>query len=248
MPSGSRHVRFVDDIPPTPSSTNTTILSSAGPLTPRLYGTRIIPLPSVAEEQHEGSITPSPLFSFNHAPLQVQLHAILAIPSPLVWDLRFEPRTASVSYGNTLHRGSLSPALLAEPVTRPERRLITLASEGYPWKIEVAPSSRSTNSPTFVTVDDMLCQLYRNLRQPVTPAEYNTLTERAKEAVTKAYRARCSRIMNPEERKGEEKKGVKRIDYLKDAHFWNGLMLCQSKSGQDGRPGREVAQLYVRKS
>lgn len=71
---------------------------------------------------------------------------------------------------------------------------------------------------------DVLYCLFRHLRLAVSWEEYETqATGPARVAVNSAYRARCARIVDPEERAREEGKGIKRIDFLQGKKIFKGL-------------------------
>ncbi|TFK16333.1 hypothetical protein FA15DRAFT_761450 [Coprinopsis marcescibilis] len=109
---------------------------------------------------------------------------------------------------------------LAQSATSPPLHQLTIVCpEFLPWHIVV-------NAPpgAFVSVRDVLDTIYRELRHPVTRAEYESLGS-LKRAVDAAYFARISRIADPHHRDLEARKGVKRIDLLMGRTRFSGLSL-----------------------
>jgi hypothetical protein len=195
-----KHVRFAltNDVylspaPPTPSpSFSISSLPSTEPLTPSpLSHFGYAPLPPTPAKLAVGPVRVNPVVGYSLHP-------------PFAWNISRHPLSP-----NTL----LPSHVLAEPATNPPLASITIKSVHIPWSITVTPvpPSHKPNgfAASFVTVEDVLLTLYRALRLPVRPLEFENLPSHdARYHVNNAYRART--YGNPE----ETAKGLKRIDFF----------------------------------
>ncbi|KAI0078267.1 hypothetical protein K474DRAFT_1565924, partial [Panus rudis PR-1116 ss-1] len=119
----------------------------------------------------------------------------------------------------------LSPETLFQPATQPPTSKLVLRSELYPWKIEVVPLDNS-NPHAPVTVRDLLYTLYRNLRLPVSEKEFQQACReqpQLERGAYDAYRARYAKISDPGARVEEQRKGLKRVDFLMKRLSFAGL-------------------------
>jgi hypothetical protein len=115
----------------------------------------------------------------------------------------------------------ISPEEFSEAATHPPVSSLRITCPHFQWPIVVSPSSRSVS---FVTVLDVFDAVYRALRVPVHPTEYKQLpSSDATRNVNAAYYHRCERVGDLDERKLEESKGVKRVDFLVGKNQFLGL-------------------------
>ncbi|KAF9460204.1 hypothetical protein BDZ94DRAFT_1266627 [Collybia nuda] len=167
---------------------------------------------------------PHPSFQLKRSPSpesssdEMHIHFILAfIPygAPAVrYDVSLPPSTLE---------DQLTGDVFAEPATHPPLPSLSIVCSFLPkrWHIEVTSWSRP-GAP--VTVRDVFKSIYHELRTPVSPTEYNDLRlYEDTEDVDAAYFHRCGRIENYRDRREEELKGVKRIDFLRGRNRFLGL-------------------------
>lgn len=209
-----RHVRFNEEnifyspVPsestPSPSTSESSLPSSTGPTTP----------PQLRE-----------LF-MNLGP--VAIHPILAYHPyvfPINYDVSYPPNTASANI-----RASpinLDSYCLAGPATTPPIPILSLQNDFLPWRCEI----RASTSP-YVTVEDVLIQLYRFLRTPGTREEYKAVpSQRARDTIAETYHNRCLRASSAEAYAEEQRKGLKRVDFLMGRTTFMGL--SSTKLGPD---------------
>lgn len=98
---------------------------------------------------------------------------------------------------------------------------LTIISSELPWKVEVKASNG-----TYVTVQDVLHAVYRNLRTPMSDAELTLACKNPKvtaAAVDDAYKLRYRSIRDPNMRQVEKDKGCKRVDVLMKSVTFAGL-------------------------
>jgi hypothetical protein len=76
---------------------------------------------------------------------------------------------------------------------------------------------------------DILIAVYRELRLTVHPAEYDSLGD-AKNKVDDAYFLRCRKIDDYDSRQAEERKGIKRVDFLMGKNRFLGLSGTRNSS------------------
>ena len=144
--------------------------------------------------------------------------------SYIEYDVTFLPSARSVMNRHT--RSAFPEQTLLQPVTRqPTTSRLTLRSHKFPWSITVSPSPPKGapktafyigSAPTAaqqigpITILDVLQAIHLSLNTPVTQQEWETLGAGSKtqKKVTKAYRARCTKMG------GGWESGVRRIDWL----------------------------------
>lgn len=141
---------------------------------------------------------------------RVYVHRYLESPGssghPAVhYDLVDHPSAAS------RHQQSISSYTLGDPATNPPLPEITLKSESLPWYIRIVPAS---SRRSYVTVGDVLDQLYATLRGNITQADWDVLNMNERKNVNWAYEARYRRLRGYEGYDKEKASGVKRVDYL----------------------------------
>jgi hypothetical protein len=224
MPGEPKSVRFADETdtysyPSTPSPTysTSTLPSSTGPITPpppRPYS--YVPLPAVGKAVPVDRAIPVDMAKT----VAVRIHDVLALSRKpkITFDVSFDPSTTLLS------SLALTPRVLAEAATTPPLASLTILSTFLPWNLNIRPASQKPGA--FVTVADVLRGLYRSLRLPVTPAEFDHIpTVADRQLVSDAYEHRCERMnrKDPVGASEERSKGVKRVDFLMRNHRFLGL-------------------------
>lgn len=182
--------------PPTPSPTYSDISlpSTGGPITPPSFHKSPLPLP---------------------ADMPVHIHPTLGLNPqtlPLLFDVSISPSAART---NTSPPSHLSDRTLLEAATYPPLNRLTLVT-GLPWSLTIFASSQP-----YVTVIDVLEQLYRWLRLTVSQKEFDMESPASREAITAAFHQRFNRVWQTIA--VEKKKGLKRVDFLKGHNRWVGL-------------------------
>jgi hypothetical protein len=125
---------------------------------------------------------------------------------------------------NTSPPVRLSKAALLEPATNPPTPYLQVRCATLPWAIEIV-----CKTTTFVTILDILAQLYTSLRLTVSEKEFNMESLESQREISAAFRQRVTR--DPWTAAVEEKKGLKRIDFLKGHNRFMGL--SSTKLGPD---------------
>ncbi|KAF5339135.1 hypothetical protein D9611_011135 [Ephemerocybe angulata] len=147
------------------------------------------------------------------------LHECLAYRAtepPMAYNLVDNPSMA------LFHHSSLSPPILAMPAITPELPSLTIQLPRLPssWEVHVWPQANRR----FVTVGDLLIQVYEQLRWPVPQQDYHRLRSDAdrKEEVA-AYERRYKTLSNPEAYQSEKEGGMIRVDFLGRKTLFLGL-------------------------
>ncbi|KAG5652463.1 hypothetical protein H0H81_004959 [Sphagnurus paluster] len=211
-----KHVRF-EDVPSTPSLTYTpSNLSSTGPITPpplSYHGSPYAskPLPALASRIH-------PLLSGSDA--QTLRHDI-SLPLDL---------------------SRIPDHILNEPATEPPLPYMIITCAHLPREWEFRVLSTRTKQGTFVTVGGVISALYANLRFGVEFANqgaYEAMvpSDHDRRMINAAWKRRYTRIWDAKSQEEERKKGLKRIDFLKDRNTFAGLAAT--------RHGPEIWELVV---
>ncbi|KAJ7615944.1 hypothetical protein FB45DRAFT_757357 [Roridomyces roridus] len=173
----------------------------------------IIHSPWPAPRQLYGTPSPGPkttLFYYDPTPPPpTQIHVLLSY-------MPFTNPHVQYDVSHPLH--TLNPQLTAsflDAATLPAVPSLTIHCRHIPWAIPVMASTPySTYSTAYVSVLDVYTALYTSLRLAIRQSEYNALGTEARLRVNDAYFARCARVVEPEERRIEMLKGVKRVDLL----------------------------------
>jgi hypothetical protein len=191
-------------MPPTPSPTfsDSSLPSTGGPRTPPSPRTPLLPLPSGRVEIHRslGFHPQSPKLLFD---LSVSWEAVTTNSSPPV---------------------CLSKAALLEPATNPPIPYLQISCANLPWTLDVV--CKTTN---FVTILDVLAQLYTLLRLRVSEKEFKMESFESQRDISAAFHQRVKR--GRWTAAVEEQKGLKRIDFLKGRNRFMGL--SSTKLGPD---------------
>jgi hypothetical protein len=81
-----------------------------------------------------------------------------------------------------------------------------------------------TQPSEFVAVSDVLVTLQQFLDHAVTVTEYgNLLSKGAVSSINAAYKGRIAYSAHWQTQKVETYKGIKRVDFMMDRHYFNGL-------------------------
>ena len=148
-----------------------------------------------------------------------QLHPLLDVglggQCPLLFNLSspsYDPRR-NMSVGPSGYH-PLSENELNQPATSPYVMRAKIICDDLPgWSITVKPSGYSV-----LTVNDVLTAIHRAMQRQITQPEWDKLSKESAAAVARAYKHRC-RAQGAD----EEKRGVKRVDYLRDQYMFKGL-------------------------
>jgi len=187
---------------PSPTFSDSSLPSVGGPKTPPSPHSPLLPLPS-------GLVEINPLLGFHpHSP---KLLDDLSLP----WE---------VVTTNTSPPISISRAALLEPATNPPTAYLQLQCPNLPWKLDIV-----CKTSHYVTIFDVLAQLYSFLRLTASAKEFNFETVESRSEISRAFRQRVSR--DPRTASVEESKGLKRIDFLKGRNRFMGL--SSTKLGPD---------------
>ncbi|KAG6883762.1 hypothetical protein C0992_007889 [Termitomyces sp. T32_za158] len=215
-----KHVRFADEVihyplPPAPSISSLPSSSLRSPLN------LSSPSPTSAFPPRPGVFSrPSPYTTpLPLPPKPIQLHALLRLSnSPVLnFDLRQPPSTI------TSQQRRIQLRTLSEPATHPPLAALIIVIHHLPWSLTVYPSRRLWDR-TFVTVEDVLQQLYDMLRTGISSREFHSLlSDKDRSRVAAAYGERYRRIAGPRESEDEKRGGVRRVDLLESQTRFMGL-------------------------
>lgn len=237
MPSGKR-VHWEDDVPrtPSPALSISSATSSHGPITPETY---TFSLPQVHDQyphfqygshpEHFAAKPypyPSPA-SGTSSPSTTSLHPLLAVSGfahtnsqPFVWNIAVHPNELHPQTSLKSQPGYPIPlATLHLPATAPPAAQLVITCALLPFEIVVTPGT--TFRQPFVTVGDVLLELFAQLRRQVSQDEYNRLAPHIKRNIDSAFFKRCERLR--EGRAEEQKRGVRRVDLLMGSLLFAGL-------------------------
>jgi hypothetical protein len=209
-----KHVRFNEEnifyspapseSTPSPSTSESSLPSSTGPITPPQFREFFMQLGPVA------------------------IHPILAYDPyvfPINYDISYPPNTARANI-----RASpinLDTHCLAQPATNPPIPVLSLQNDFLPWRCEIRASTTH-----YVTVEDVLIQLYRFLRTPGTRVEFKAApSQHVRDAIAETYHNRCLRASSADAYAEEQRKGLKRVDFLMGRTTFMGL--SSTKLGPD---------------
>lgn len=239
LSTGSQHSSVGPWTPPTVSATLPHIVGShpahyyGTHLTPATPYMQPLPLPSSpvvpmspGASSSSSSASGSPLGLAVHDLLSRELHAH-GNTRPFDWNMIDSPVMALGPGAHSQYEYLLPPARLAEPATTPPAAEVRIQCEFLPWTIAVRPSPFYGN--IFVTVGDVLQQLYEALRLQVSADELRAVQAmrgESEDAVVRAYAARCAAAHH---RRDEEKKGVRRVDCLKGTTRFGGIKVVRAK-------------------
>ena len=110
---------------------------------------------------------------------------------------------------------------LSQPATHPPLQRLTIVHPLFMWNVEVVPSSSSSGA--YVTVNDVLSKLHRELNKGVDPAHYAELPPTERRCVDNAYFSRCSDIQDVNQRDRARARGVIKLDFLAGQTHFMGL-------------------------
>lgn len=189
---------------PSPTLSESSLPSSSGPTTP----------PQLREHfMHLGPVAIHPILAYH------------PYVFPINYNVSYPPITASANI-----RASpinLDSYCLAEPATNPPIPVLSLQNDLLPWRCEIRASTSH-----YVTVEDVLVQLYRFLRIPGTREEFKAApSQRIRDAISETYHNRCLRASSAEDYDEEKRKGLKRVDFLMGRTTFMGL--SSTKLGPD---------------
>ncbi|KAG1903046.1 uncharacterized protein F5891DRAFT_113694 [Suillus fuscotomentosus] len=200
-----RHVHFNEEnifYSPAPSESSTSptlsessLPSSTGPTTP----------PQLREFIPLGPVTINPILAYH------------PFVFPINYDVSYPPNTASANIRASPF--NLDSYRLAEAATSPPIPVLSLQNDLLPWRCEIRASTCF-----YVTVGDVLTQLYSFLRTPGTREEFKaTPSQSIRDTISAVYRKRCSRASSAEAYAEEQRKGLKRVDFLMGRTTFMGL-------------------------
>ncbi|KAJ6564707.1 hypothetical protein B0H19DRAFT_1141774 [Mycena capillaripes] len=180
--------------------------SSLGPLTPPA-------LPYRGSAGPESHLPRNPHTEWS-AP-NGQAHNLIALSStPLLrYDISLHPSLISSPFPG------ISAAGYFEPAVYPPQHAIKLVTPHLPWTISVAASNAK-----YVTVSDVLNEIYRTLRVTAMPGEFEDLrTDKLKRRVRASYTHRCEHLRGYRGYTQEKVEGVKRVDFLTGYTMFQGI-------------------------
>ncbi|KIP06290.1 hypothetical protein PHLGIDRAFT_56565, partial [Phlebiopsis gigantea 11061_1 CR5-6] len=127
---------------------------------------------------------------------------------PFEWNLIEDP----VKLVDSQREYLVNPSLLAQPATSPGVAELKIVCESLAWTIVVRPDPYYQS--ICVTVGDVLQQLYKSLRQSVSKEELSAIYYSRpdhRQAIDRAWETRCQMSTDP---RGEQRRGIRRVDCL----------------------------------
>lgn len=145
--------------------------------------------------------------------------ALVAGPVRLNYNVSLFP-TPGVTLNHPLYNMS---SLWDHPMTNPPMPFMEVecAAAGFPWKITISPSRKST---PYITFRDFFSSLYYNLRKRATQAEYEQVkSARLQRHIVNAYQRRYERLADCDQYEEERRGGLRRVDFLGEYVQFAGL-------------------------
>ena len=212
----SKHVHFDEQevyLPSPPPPSPTYSISSLPSLT---YSTSFL-------SSSSGPFTPPPLGAgspyyyttlFDSASA---LHPALGVGlEHVIYNLTTLPSTV------TDKRCPLPSAILMETATMPPVQSMVIQCPLLPWEIKVEP--QKSKQRNFIVVQDFFDCLYSALRRPVTEHEFNAVVSSGRRySITNAFQQRIKSVPDYGLYLEEQKKGLKRVDFLGESIMFDGL-------------------------
>jgi hypothetical protein len=124
------------------------------------------------------------------------------------------PGTSSTKY--VVH-----PSRLAEPATNPPLPQLPIEHPHLPYNIVIVPSPQY--GLPYVSVGDVLAELYQMLRLSVAQPELNMLLQHHPRRAEPISEAHHKRVRAATDRRYEESRGVRRVDLLMGQTKFAGL-------------------------
>ena len=119
---------------------------------------------------------------------------------------------------------------LDESATNPPVRSMNINCRHLPWTIRVQASGPCG----FVTVNDVLVQMYSTLRRHLSSSEYDLLGSSDKARAGDAYKRRYRRFRDGRAYDDEKHGGMRRVDFLMDSTKFGGLTRAVNAYGEEG--------------
>ena len=175
-----------------------------------------------------------------------------AHPTALQWDLAEHPNYIKLgTVGSYPARDLLAEDLARCAVGAVENGVhgtpimlmrITLVFPGLPLTVDCKPTNARAlwASPLRLTVGDVLYGMYKALRGPVPPQEFNRLTQPHQQAVSRAFRTRLANDV--ESYNSNLRRGVRYIDYLGKMRMFGGL---RPAMGMEIPAGKRRGEVFV---
>ncbi|KAL7277085.1 hypothetical protein PYCCODRAFT_1432787 [Trametes coccinea BRFM310] len=258
-------VRFASFPARTPSPASSTasdsLSSSPGPSTPpQVYPAYLPPIAQYTVYPPWEPLPPAFHDAPYHSPIRTSSPAdgpivdtlLEVLPSPalppLLWDVMKHPDHIRLGSAHTPG----TPRLVSSDVARcaarsspkenrlPLRRMVLLLPS-IPREIEVTPAKEAVwaSAPLpYVTVGDVLHNLYRALRMPVDPKELGRLDLPRRERLRRAFETRLRD--DPANRARDLEYGIRRIDYLGNRRAFLGIRPARSSEVPRGERQRDV--------
>ncbi|KAH8119054.1 hypothetical protein DFH11DRAFT_417682 [Phellopilus nigrolimitatus] len=155
---------------------------------------------------------------FNSLPSQI--HALCdATFTPLVWDVRQEPKTLYTSHSASRFFG---PNALSFPLTSTGAGHICILSHDFPWTIELGPKSRA------ITASEMLHALFDLLNKNLDDIVWGMADTRAKARTERAWKRRLDADADAK---------LKNVDWLGKCYMFKGLYRDDKFAQQRLQPG-----------
>lgn len=247
----SKHVHWADVRTPSPTHSADSRQSSLGPRTPspvytalpsqvavyhpvQGYATYLSPQTPLMKTRPLPPMTPAamqtPLPAMSSSPNTLVLHNLLsaadfahASTRPFYWRVTDSPVKTLVnpSPGDAPTKYVVHPSRLSEPATTPPVSQLRVEHPYLPYNIIIKPSP--LYGLAFVTVGDVLTELYQMLRLSVSQLELNNILQHHPGRVERFTNAHRSRIAASRDRKYEESRGVRRVDLLMGETEFAGL-------------------------
>lgn len=132
---------------------------------------------------------------------------------------------------------------LSQSATTPPVVHLRIITEHIPWTIDVRGRTSLQNDPSSrVRVVDVLEAIHKSLRTGITNEEWNRLQKTSRDQIKKAYSRRCLASRAFALTGYEEKRGVRRVDYLEDKTMFLGLTMKPPVEQNDGYMRRGNAE------
>jgi hypothetical protein len=233
-------VHWEDEIPrtPSPAMSASSLTSSSGPVTPENYMQPLPPVQVYQQYQYGTYLAVPEQYSKHHrsqpsavSPMAgaTSVHQLLSAPlfahsntQPFIWALYEHPNSMTSLSSPSMTPGYPIPTTtLSLPATQPPMSKLAVTCALLPFTLHIEASRAFGQS--YVTIGDLLCGIYSQLRTQLSSADYRQLcrTPDVQQSVSEAFYSRCSVLR--EGRRDEEQRGLRRSDLLMASQMFAGL-------------------------
>lgn len=135
----------------------------------------------------------------------------------------------------------------SEYISNPPVRRVRVITDLFKWPVDVYAQSVLPNDPkAFLSVKDVLYAVYDMARHPASDSEFHNAPPRFREQLKKARERRLVVRSAIDISSVEQKKGMRRVDYLLDMTMFAGFERRESDARDDLRRNDGFITLFLK--